>query len=138
MMLLATLGSTSARAGGLDSWNWHPRADSITIERAGDAPGTPGSGAVLRVHGRIESGWNYIALDRHPVTPGGFYRLSAWLRVDRRGSGTPMPFLKCEFVAEGTRGSSASRRPNGSPTIQEAGTSILTPTTSSSSAEGSG
>jgi len=104
MMLLATLGSTSARADGLDSWNWHPRADSITIERVGDAPGTPGSGAVLRVHGRIESGWNYIASDRHPVTPGGFYRLSAWLRVDRRGSGTPMPFLKCEFVGEGPRG----------------------------------
>ena len=47
MMLLATLGSISARADGLDSWNWHPRADSITIERVGDDPGTPGSGAVF-------------------------------------------------------------------------------------------
>ena len=32
MILLATLGSISARADGLDSWNWHPRANSITIE----------------------------------------------------------------------------------------------------------
>ncbi len=32
MILLATLGSISARADGLDSWNWHSRADSITID----------------------------------------------------------------------------------------------------------
>ena len=89
MILLATLGSISARADGLNSWNWHPRADSITID-VGDDPGTPGSGAVFRVRGRIESGWNYIASDRHPVAPGGFYRLSAWL-----GWTDAVPALRC-------------------------------------------
>ena len=29
--------------------------------------------------------------------PGTLYRLSAWVRVDRLGPGTPMPYLKCEF-----------------------------------------
>jgi len=30
---------------------------------------------------------------------GQLYRLSAWFRVDKVGTGTPMPYLKCEFVA---------------------------------------
>ncbi len=103
MLLLAAVCSISARAGELDPWNWQPRAGSINLERTGAEPGTPGSGVVLRVRGRITGGWNYVATDRHPVTPGGFYRLSVWLRVDRRGPQTPMPYLKCEFVGEGSR-----------------------------------
>ena len=103
MFLLAAVCSLSARAGEHDSWNWQPRADSITLERTDAEPGTPGSGVVLRVRGRIAGGWNYIASERQPVTPGGFYRLSVWLRVDRRGPQTPMPYLKCEFVGEGPR-----------------------------------
>jgi len=32
----------------------------------------------------------------------GLYRLSAWVRVVRVGKATPMPYLKCEFVAADT------------------------------------
>ena len=51
---------------------------------AGRRTGIAGQGTIFRVHGQIDGGWNYIASDRHPVAPGKLYRLSAWLRVDRR------------------------------------------------------
>ena len=100
MMGLHSLEKTSAGAEQRDFWNWQPRAASIEIEPLGDEPGSPGKGTIFRVHGQIDGGWNYIASDRHPVAPGKLYRLSAWLRVDRRGPATPAPFLKCEFVGD--------------------------------------
>ena len=51
----------------------------------------------LRIHGRIEEGWNYANSNPVPMAAGKLYRLSAWVRVDRVGPGTPMPYLKCEF-----------------------------------------
>jgi hypothetical protein len=84
---------------GPGSWNWQPRADSITIERLANEA-QPDGGASLHVWGKIDSGWNYIASDRSPVTPGTLYRLSARLRVDHLGPGTPSPYLKCEFVPD--------------------------------------
>ena len=43
--------------------------------------------------------WNYAVSDSVPMQAGRLYRLSAWVKVTSAGSGTPMPFLKCEFVA---------------------------------------
>ncbi len=81
---------------GLDSWR--PRAESITVSREEGAGATPESTAHLRVQGRIEGGWNYALSERRPLLPGRLYRLVAWVRVDRVGSDTPAPYLKCEFV----------------------------------------
>ena len=79
---------------------WRPRADTIAISRAEEAGANEQSKANLRVEGQIEVGWNYVISDTHPMSPGQLYRLSAWVRVDRLGETTPMPFLKCEFVGE--------------------------------------
>ena len=38
------------------------------------------------------------------MAAGQSYRLSAWIRVDKIGVGIPMPYLKCEFVPAGGRG----------------------------------
>jgi len=38
------------------------------------------------------------------MAAGHLYRLSAWMRVGKVGTGTPMPFLRCEFVAADTQG----------------------------------
>ncbi len=78
------------------SWTWQPRAGSIVIERGQTSEK---NGTELRVRGRIETGWNYISSNQRPIPAGGLYRLSAEVRVDRLGPGTPMPYLKCEFVA---------------------------------------
>ncbi|MCY2993533.1 MAG: hypothetical protein NTY19_37490 [Planctomycetota bacterium] len=48
--------------------------------------------ASLRIHGRIEGSWNYVTSKTVPMTAGKLYRLSAWVRVDRFGPGTPMPY----------------------------------------------
>jgi Carbohydrate binding domain len=77
---------------------WQPRAPSVVVSQLVGTGATPDSRACLRVQGRIAEGWNY-ALSRHvPLTGGGLYRLSAWMRVDNLGASTPPPFLKCEFV----------------------------------------
>ncbi len=55
-------------------------------------------GAAVRIHGRIEEGWNYAATGRVPIEPGRLYRVSVRLRVDRLGGNAPPPYLKCEFV----------------------------------------
>jgi hypothetical protein len=81
------------------SWTWQPRADSISLERLENESPLRGE-AGLHICGKIDSGWNYIASNRSPVTPGTLYRLSARLRVDRLGPGTPSPYLKCEFVPD--------------------------------------
>lgn len=77
---------------------WKPRAGSISVTRE-EAPGhAPESRAHLRVQGKIEIGWNYAASDHFPLQAGKLYRLTAWVRVDRLGTGTPAPYLKCEFI----------------------------------------
>ena len=97
----ATVVSPQLRAEeALESWTWQPRANSIVIEQVKTDAQTPGGRASLHIRGRIESGWNYIASSRGTVTPGGLYRLSGRLRVDRLGPRTPSPYLKCEFVPD--------------------------------------
>jgi len=77
--------------------DWHPRAKAIAVERF-TTPGPEGRDiSALRIHGRIEEGWNYATLKPVPLEAGRLYRLSAWVRVDRAAPGTPMPYLKCEF-----------------------------------------
>ena len=75
--------------------DWRPRADSITVERVA-AQGHTGAG--LHIAGTIEVGWNYAISGNRPLEAGHLYRLTAWLKVDQLGDGSPAPFLKCEFV----------------------------------------
>ncbi len=104
---LAVLAAAAGHAADPIIWDfegeemtWRPRADTIRSSRAQEAGATEGSKASLRIEGQIDVGWNYVISDTHPMTAGQLYRLSAWVRVDRLGQTTPMPFLKCEFVGE--------------------------------------
>jgi hypothetical protein len=82
---------------------WKPRAATVTVERVTESGATADSRACLRVHGRMEQDWNYAVSDSVPLRAGQLYRLSAWLKVVSIGAATPMPFLKCEFVATDRR-----------------------------------
>ena len=101
-------------AGGAETepvvWNfdsgetgWRPRAGTITIERDASDQAVIEGHASLRVRGRIDVGYNYANSDRRPMLAGRLYRLSARVRVESLGAGTPPPFLKCEFVAADPR-----------------------------------
>ncbi|MEI7732857.1 MAG: DUF4962 domain-containing protein [Verrucomicrobiota bacterium] len=79
---------------------WKPRDKTIQVERLAEPGATPESRACLRIHGTIAGGWNYAQTERQPLVAGQNYRLSAWVRVDRVGPRTPMPCLKCEFLAQ--------------------------------------
>jgi len=86
-----------------DNSGWQPRSKTIALRRvAGVREGSQGS---LHIEGRIQGGWNYALSERRPMDAGRLYRLSAWVRVDKVGAGTPMPYLKCEFVPANARGS---------------------------------
>jgi len=78
---------------------WQPRAETVEVSHLEGVGATETSKSCLWVRGPIEVGWNYVSSDRHPMKAGQLYRLSAWVRVNRLGPGTPSPFLKCEFVA---------------------------------------
>ena len=82
-----------------DTAAWKPRGKTVLIERIVTAGPNDRQTPALRIHGRIEEGWNYANSNTVPMTAGKLYRLSAWIRLDRVGSGTPMPYLKCEFQA---------------------------------------
>ena len=80
-----------------DAHGWQPRATSVRVSRLpGERPGSRGR---LRIQGRIAQDWNYALSEQRPMVAGRFYRLAAWVRVDTLGTGTPAPYLKCEFVA---------------------------------------
>jgi hypothetical protein len=78
---------------------WQPRSDTVKLARQEGLDATGQGQACLHVTGRDESNWNYASSEPVPMTAGGLYRLSARLRVERLGPATPVPFLKCEFVA---------------------------------------
>ena len=80
---------------------WTPRAATVRLEScAGFAiPDLPETVSGLRLRGTMDANWNYAISDSRPMQAGQLYRLSAWLRVDKLGTSTPPPFLKCEFVA---------------------------------------
>jgi hypothetical protein len=103
MGLVWWTAALAAMAAGFDTPNaapadlaWQPRARFISVERVADAPGSAPAGPVLRVRGRIETGWNYALSDHLPIEAGKLYRLSARLRVDRLGPGSPMPYSKAQ------------------------------------------
>ena len=104
--LIAQLCLAMSAAGAAESvvWDfasgdgtWQPRSKTIAAEHATTMGPSGKSLASLRIHGRIEEGWNYANSKPVPMMAGKLYRLSAWLRVDRLGPGTPRPYLKCEF-----------------------------------------
>ncbi|MGI6418898.1 MAG: DUF4962 domain-containing protein [Thermoguttaceae bacterium] len=79
---------------------WRPRSASIEVSREEGDGAVSGSAAHLRVQGRIAEGWNYAACEPRPIRPNQLYRFTAWVRVDKLGSTTPPPYLKCEFTGE--------------------------------------
>jgi hypothetical protein len=82
-----------------DTGTWQPRDKSVRVERTITAGPNGKQTPSLRIHGQIEQGWNYANSNPVPMAAGKLYRLSTWVRVDRVGPGTLMPFLKCEFQA---------------------------------------
>ncbi len=102
--LVLSLGACAAAQPAVwdfenDSGNWRPRAGTVKVEPVTGPGATTSSHACLHVYGSIEDNWNYAVSDSVPMQAGRLYRFSAWVRVISAGSGTPAPFLKCEFVA---------------------------------------
>jgi len=77
---------------------WRPRADTISVSLIEGVGATEDSKASLWIRGTIDVGWNYVTSETHPMTADQLYRVSAWLRVNKIGATTPMPYLKCEFL----------------------------------------
>ena len=77
--------------------DWQPRGKTVRVERVVTVGPNGKQMPSLRIHGPIAEGWNYAQSNTVPMAAGKLYRLSAWVRVDRVGAGTPMPYLKCEF-----------------------------------------
>jgi hypothetical protein len=105
--LLCVSGSAGEETATLHTWDfatgvagWTPRATTVKLTRAPGLaiPNLPGEQNGLRLCGAMNSNWNYAVSDPRPMQAGQLYRLSAWLRVDKLGEGTPPPYLKCEFV----------------------------------------
>jgi hypothetical protein len=86
-----------------DSGNWNPRAATVKVQRVTEVGATENSRACLHIYGKMQGNWNYAVSNPVSMQAGCLYRLSASVRVVSAGSGTPMPFLKCEFVASDRR-----------------------------------
>ena len=86
-----------------DSGNWKPRAATVKVERVTGLGATGTSRACLHIQGSMPENWNYVMSDSVPMQAGQLYRLLAWVKVVSAGAETPMPFLKCEFVAADSR-----------------------------------
>jgi len=82
-----------------DCGNWKPRSATMIVERVADLGAAIDSRACLHVRGNMPENWNYALSETVPLQAVRLYRLSAWVKVTSAGSKTPMPFLKCEFVA---------------------------------------
>ena len=80
-----------------DTAKWQPRSKTVSVERVVSIGPNGKSEACLRIHGRIEDGWNYATSNTAAMKGGTLYRLSAWVRVEHLGPDSPMPYLKCEF-----------------------------------------
>ncbi len=101
VLLLGSSMTTQAAAWDFerDDGNWKPRAATVTVERVTQGGARENSRACLHICGSMPENWNYASSDSVPMEAGRLYRLSAWVKVTSAGSRTPMPFLKCEFVA---------------------------------------
>ncbi len=102
--LVPLLGSPVAAQAAVwdferDGGNWKPRAATVTVECVTQRGAHENSRACLHICGSMPENWNYASSDSVPMEAGRLYRLSAWVKVASAGSRTPMPFLKCEFVA---------------------------------------
>jgi len=86
-----------------DSGDWRPRAATVKVERLTGVGAAENSRACLHIQGSMTENWNYALSDSVPMEAGRLYRLSAWVKVVSTDSKTPMPFLKCEFVASDRR-----------------------------------
>lgn len=113
MLLLGSglVAGAAAPSGPSLSWDfesddsgWRHRAEGITLSGGDPAPEAAGSRRGLRIRGAIGTGWNYAVSGERPLEEMRLYRLSAWVRVDRLGEKTPLPYLKCEFLPESGRG----------------------------------
>jgi hypothetical protein len=98
LLLAVTLAAQGEATSSTPAWKWQPRDASIAVEEAATVPRGSKDRASVRIHGQIASGWNYAITPQASIEAGKLYRLSAWVRVDRLGAGTPRPFFKCEFV----------------------------------------
>ena len=98
-----------------DLAGWRPRAATLELTRSAAAGAIEASQGCLRVRGFIDGGWNYALSNQAALREGQRYHLTAWVRVDLAGARTPMPYLKCEFVAQrdgGTLGRATTDRYN--------------------------
>ena len=98
--LLAAATSATSFTFEKNGEDWKPRDRSIAVTHEVGAGATPSSKGYLRVHGRIDKGWNYAVSKQQAIVPEQLFRLTVWLRVDRLGTETPAPYLKCEFVGQ--------------------------------------
>ncbi|MBI2301179.1 MAG: DUF4962 domain-containing protein [Armatimonadetes bacterium] len=111
LAILAVLLLTGARATDAPRWDfetglqgWRPRADSIRLEPVVTQRERKGAGA-LHLSGAIDVGWNYALSPTVPLAAGKLYRLTARMRVDALGDGTPPPYLLA--VEKGTDGAAS-------------------------------
>jgi len=75
-----------------DAGGW-TAAPGMVAER--DARNAHGGGASLRVTGRQARGWNYASCAvEKALVPGGRYRLTVWMLVDRMTPGGNAPYVK--------------------------------------------
>ncbi len=87
---------------------WQPQVKTLTLSGSGGAAatgknkGVPPSpilpSRVLRLRGSMQGGWHYMVSQPLPLQPRRLYRFSVWLRVDKAGPSTPMPFLQCAYL----------------------------------------
>ena len=82
--------------------HWQPRADTVRLMHVTATGAVSNSQGFLHISGAMATGWNYGLSAPFPLETGKLYRCSAWVRVTALGSNTPSPYLKCEFVGEGS------------------------------------
>ena len=78
---------------------WNPSKITVTLQVSKDA--APGSDSSLKIRGTVRGVVNF-AYDTQaiPMSSRQFFRLSAWVKINRLGTDTPPPVIKCEFEAE--------------------------------------
>jgi hypothetical protein len=79
---------------------WKSQSKTITLSNVEDVTATVGSSASLRINGFTESGTNYAVTNHQRIAARQYYRLSAWVRIERTGPSMVIPILKCEFFAD--------------------------------------
>ncbi|MBT4484919.1 MAG: DUF4962 domain-containing protein, partial [Candidatus Latescibacteria bacterium] len=77
--------------------SWKTEMKTVEVSREKGSTPTAESNVCLRIFGSGKGSANYAATKYHPMTTRQFFRLSAWVRIDRMGSNTSLPCLKCEF-----------------------------------------